>query len=145
MPTKPNKLPENADNSLTATQLKALQKITEIEFTSYPEMATGIGIGERQLYNWLHNPEFLTALVNLFKEHLQRAKPLVVQQLIKRATKGEFKAMRLFFELSGDLLPQPIQQNQQLTVLSLEFTDKPSSNQLPPAQSESIPVRQIER
>ena len=71
--------------------------------TNYSQVARQLKIDTRQMFRWFENPAFSLWIDQCRRQAYLFIKPLVDRALIKKAVKGDVKAMKLFFEITGDL------------------------------------------
>lgn len=69
-------------------------------------LAKHLRIDETTLYRWRDRPGWNDAVTEIARHNLGRYKPNVYGALLKAAESGDNKAMRLYFELLGDIGPE---------------------------------------
>ena len=78
----------------------------------FDEIAEKCGISVRQLHRWRKNPEFKQAIVQVTMENAKAILPDVVKAHEKQATRGNVKAIELFYKVMGLLIErQEVEQN----------------------------------
>jgi len=99
-----HEIQKTAEKPLSAKQLKAIELLMDIENPrTKKQVAAEVGVSERTLYNWFHDLRFLEALNRYADELIKRSKFLINRQLLKLASEGDIQAIRLYYDLIGDL------------------------------------------
>lgn len=70
----------------------------------FDEIAERCGISVRQLHRWRKNPDFKQAVIEQSLENVKEELPDVLKAHKKQATKGNVKAIELFYKLFGLLV-----------------------------------------
>ncbi|GEK57104.1 hypothetical protein CHL76_02125 [Marinococcus halophilus] len=79
---------------------------------SFDDIAERCGVSVRQLHRWRTEPEFKQAIVEQSLNNVKDEIPDVLSAHKKQATKGNVKAIELFYKLFGLLVEkQEIEQN----------------------------------
>lgn len=93
-----------AEKPLSIKQLKTIELLMDIENPrTKKQVANEVGVSERTLYNWFKDPRFLEALNRYADEFIRRSKFLINRQLLKLASEGDIQAIRLYYDLIGNL------------------------------------------
>lgn len=90
--------------SLSPEQSLAVDLIVEEQLTSsWEEIRAKVGVSRVTFYRWRRQPEFKNEVTKrsrlLVREHL----PTAYQALILKVAKGDIPALKLFFELTGEM------------------------------------------
>lgn len=96
--------PDPVRQSLTPEQILAVDLIVEEQLTStWEEIRAECGVSRATLSRWRKQPEFRNEVTKrsrlLVREHL----PTAYQALILKVAKGDIPALKLFFELTGEM------------------------------------------
>jgi len=96
--------PDPVRRSLSPEQILAVDVIIDLQLTStWEEIRAECGVSRATLSRWRKQPEFRNEITKrsrlLVREHL----PTAYQALILKVAKGDIPALKLFFELTGEM------------------------------------------
>lgn len=105
--------------SLTATQVAAISLLTNFsDRRSIPAKMAAIGVTPEQLDGWYKDKEFQEELAIRTDAVLEIAHPEVQASLIKQVQRGNFQAIKFYYELTGRATsPEQIQLKQSMQLL----------------------------
>lgn len=87
------------NNSLTAKQRKMAEALTNPDFDgTVTELCESLNVPRRTYYHWLEKPEFREYMTSLVGKYADSELATVWKALIEQCTKGNVKAMKLYFE-----------------------------------------------
>ncbi len=87
---------------LSDKQIAAISLITNFsDRRTIPVKLGAIGVTEEQINGWYQNPQFKAALAARTDSVLENAHPEVQAQLIRQIQKGNFQAIKFYYEVTG--------------------------------------------
>lgn len=112
------RLPEQ--HSLSVEQVAAISLITNFsDRRSIPAKCAALNITEEQLNGWYADPEFKRELATRTDAVLDNAFPEVQASLIKQIQKGNFPAIKFYYEITGRA-QTPEQINLKLALIKIQ-------------------------
>jgi hypothetical protein len=88
--------------SLTATQIAAISLLTNFsDRRSIPAKMAAIGVTEEQINGWYQDKEFKAELLVRTDAVLDNAHPEAQAALIRQVQKGNFQAIKFYYEITG--------------------------------------------
>jgi Helix-turn-helix of insertion element transposase len=101
-------------NQLNATQIATISLITNFsDRRSIPAKIAAIGVTEEQLNGWYKDKEFQQELAIRTDANLDNTFPEVQASLIRQVQKGNFQAIKFYYEITGRAVaPEQLQVKQ---------------------------------
>jgi hypothetical protein len=108
-----------SQNSLSATQVAAISLLTNFsDRRPIPAKMAAIGVTSEQLDGWYKDKEFQQELAIRAESVLEVAHPEVQASLIRQVQKGNFQAIKFYYEITGrNTSPEAIQLKQTLQLV----------------------------
>lgn len=114
-----------SQNSLTATQVAAISLLTNFsDRRPIPAKMAAIGVTPEQLDGWYKDKEFQAELGVRTEAVLEVAHPEVQASLIRQVQKGNFQAIKFYYEVTGRATSPEAVQVRQMLQLTLEAIQK---------------------
>lgn len=89
--------------ALSKNQLEAIDTLLKPENVklSWDKKAELLGVTTKTLYNWRQSQDFTSALQDGYKRELLSHRGSIDQVLINACLKGDLKAIRTYYEITG--------------------------------------------
>lgn len=107
-----------SSGQLTPTQIAAAHTVLNFaDDRPNDQKLSELGVLTTQWYAWLNDPTFQSYVQKLADNNLQNVRPEAMTEFAKLVRKGDFQAIKYYFEVTGEFGSQTSASEQQITAM----------------------------